>query len=417
MSKSNKKKKSSKPQQSAAKKVTDNTAANPANVYQPVKKKKISARIFVLVICAVMFLGFICLPLFSIFTAAEEGDDTIVITSFEKGSLQSAIDEARGSVDFNNIKRLAVSGGTLGSNDYGAICGLPNLEYIELSGCEAENGVFCDNAIQGRNNLTYISLPKNTVEIGRAALANNKRLEKISMPSSVERILDYAFENCEGLTDIVIPTGLKLLSNGAFNGCRSLVSIDLPLGLAAIPDNCFTRCYGLKELHIPPTVGVIGMNAFADCDSLEGIYFYSELAPTPGGGMFPQNGHPTVHAVPDAVGFDSGEWTKVTVEYDVDPDQPYYYAPSDDTQAETEAETSADTEKSEDDASADEGSAETDEAASTEETTAAETASPEKSGGVSLTAMIIIIAVAVIATAGISAFITVKMVKKMTKND
>lgn len=421
MSKSNKKKKNSKPQQPAAKKVTENTAANPANVYQPVKKKKASTRVFVLVICAVMFLGFICLPLFSIFASAAEGDDTIVISSFEKGELQSAIDEARGDVDFNQIKRLAVSGGTLGSNDYGAICGLPNLEYIELSGCEAENGVFCDNAIQGRNNLTYISLPKNTVEIGRAALANNKRLEKISMPSSVERILDYAFENCEGLTDIVIPTGLKLLSNGAFNGCRSLVSIDLPLGLTAIPDNCFTRCYGLKELHIPPTVGVIGMNAFADCDSLEGIYFYGELAPTPGGGMFPQNGHPTVHAVPDAIGFDSGEWTKVTVEYDVDPDQPYYYAPTEETRAETEAETSADTEKSEDETSAesaDTEAAETTEAASSEEeTTAAETVSAEKTGGISLTAMIIIIAAAVVATAGISAFVTVKMVKKMTKND
>ena len=418
MSKSNKKKKSSKPRQSAAKRVTENTAADPANVYQPVKKKKLSARIFVLVICAVMFLGFICLPLFSIFASAEEGDDTIVIASFEKGELKAAIDEARGDVDFNNIKRLAVSGGTLGSNDYGAICGLPNLEYIELSGCEAENGVFCDNAIQGRNNLTYISLPKNTVEIGRAALANNKRLEKISMPSSVERILDYAFENCEGLTDIVIPTGLKVLSNGAFNGCRSLVSIDLPLGLAAIPDNCFTRCYGLKELHIPPTVGVIGMNAFADCDGLENIYFYGELAPVPGGGMFPQNGHPTVHAFPDAIGFDSGEWTKVTVEYDVDPDQPYYYAPSEEAQTETEAETSADTEKSADETAKAESSAETDEAVSpAEETTAAETASPEKTGGVSLTAMMIIIAAAVVATAGISAFITVKMVKKMTKND
>ena len=44
-------------------------------------------------------------------------------------------------------------------------------------------------------------------------------------------------------------------------------------------------------------------------------------------------------------------------------------------------------------------------------------ASAEKTGGVSLTAMIIIIAVAVVATAGISAFVTVKMVKKMTKND
>lgn len=389
----------------------------------PVKEKSMGKRFFVLIICAVMALGVIALPLFSVFASAEDDDSTIVVKSFEKGQLQSAIDEARGSVDFNNIKRLAVMSGTLAPNDYGAILGLPNLEFIELSGCEAENGVFSDNAIQGRNNLTYISLPKNTVEIGRAALANNKRLAKIDMPACVERILDYAFENCEGLTDITLPLGLKTLSPGVFNNCRSLTSIDLPLGLKAIPDNCFTRCYGLTDLHIPPTVDIIGMNAFADCDSLKGIYFYSEIAPTPGGGMFPQNGRPTVHAIPDAIGFDDGEWTKAPVEYDVDPDAPYYYRETEEPTA-IEEPVPPETEPADDKADAEETKAETEAAASekaenteTEPTEAAPTAAePQTNGGVSAGTLVLIIVIVVLLASGVSAAVTVIIIKKNKKD-
>lgn len=386
----------------------------------PQKEKSLGMRILVIIMCAAMALGFIALPLFSVFASAEEDDSTIVVKSFEKGQLQSAVDEARGSVDFNNIKRLAVMSGTLAPNDYGAIMGLPNLEFIELSGCEAENGVFPDNAIQSRNNLTYISLPKNTVEIGRAALANNKRLTKIDMPDCVERILDYAFENCEGLTDITLPLGLKTLSPGVFNNCRSLTSIDLPLGLKAIPDNCFTRCYGLTDLHIPPTVDIIGMNAFADCDSLKGIYFYSEIAPTPGGGMFPQNGRPTVHAVPDAIGFDDGEWTKAPVEYDVDPEQPYYYRQTEEPTA-IEDPVPSETETA---PAADDNKAETEEtkasAAEAEETEPSEAApantEPQSSGGISAGTLVVIIIVVVLLASGVSAAVTIIIIKKNKKD-
>lgn len=389
--------------------------SNKKKNYYPQREKSLGKRVIVIIICAVMVLGFIALPLFSVFASAEKDDSTIVVSSFEKGQLQSAIDEARGSVDFNNIKRLAVSGGTLASNDYAAILGLPNLEFIELSGCEAENGVFSDNAIQGRNNLTYISLPKNTVEIGRAALANNKRLAKIDMPACVERILDYAFENCEGLTDITLPYGLKTLSPGVFNGCRSLTSIDLPMGIKGIPDNCFTRCYGLTELHIPPTVDIIGMNAFADCDSLKGIYFYSEIAPTPGGGMFPQNGRPTVHAVPDAVGFEEGEWTKAPVEYDVDPDTPYYYQGTAETAPpSTESAAPADNDKSEADETT--KAAETEAVSSADDTENTEAApadtQPAQKNGVSVGTLILIIVIVVLIASGVSAAVTVFIIKK-----
>lgn len=386
----------------------------------PAKEKSMGKRVFVLIMCAVMVLGFIALPLFSVFASAEKDESTIIVESFEKGQLQSAIDEARGSVDFNNIKRLAVMSGTLAPNDYAAILGLPNLEFIELSGCEAENGVFSDNAIQGRNNLTYISLPKNTVEIGRAALANNKRLTKIDMPACVERILDYAFENCEGLTDITLPLGLKTLSPGVFNNCRSLTSIDLPMGLKAIPDNCFTRCYGLADLHIPPTVDIIGMNAFADCDSLKGIYFYSEIAPTPGGGMFPQNGRPTVHAIPDAIGFDDGEWTKAPVEYDVDPDAPYYYRETEEPAAieepvPPETPPADDTDKAEAEETTEE-TAVSEKTEKTETEAAPASAEPQSSGGVSAGTLVLIIVIVVLIASGVSAAVTVIIIKKNKKD-
>ena len=137
--------------------------------------------------------------------------------------------------------------------------------------------------------------------------------------------------------------------------------------------------------------------------------------------MFPQNGRPTVHAVPDAIGFDDGEWTKAPVEYDVDPDAPYYYRETGEPASTEEPEPSEtapadDTDKAE----AEETKAETEEVSENTEKTESEAApantEPQSNGGISAGTLVLIIVVVVLLASGVSAAVTISIIKKNKKD-
>ncbi|MDE7288413.1 MAG: leucine-rich repeat domain-containing protein, partial [Oscillospiraceae bacterium] len=152
--------------------------------------KSLGLRIFIVAIAVAMLIGIIIMPL----TARAEGNaENLTIASFETGKLSEAMQEAADGTDYNFIKNIAVLSGTLNAVDYGAILQIPNLEIIELAGTETEGGIIPENAIPSRNQLTLISLPKNTKEIGAHAFEGNRTLTKILMPATVTKIGDYAF--------------------------------------------------------------------------------------------------------------------------------------------------------------------------------------------------------------------------------
>ena len=152
------------------------------------KKKSTALRVIVLGVAAALLLGIIIMPLQSF--AEETEGVSIIVEEFETGKLSEAINEALDGTDFNFVTNLAVLKGTLSAADYQALLNIPNLENIELAGTETENGIIPENAVPSRNQLTYISLPKNTKEIGAKAFSNNKKLVKISMPDTVTQIGD-----------------------------------------------------------------------------------------------------------------------------------------------------------------------------------------------------------------------------------
>lgn len=155
--------------------------------------KKNVIRVIMFIMAIVMILSFVILPL-TMDVAAEEDNTAVTVTEFDTGALSAAIEKAKDGTDLNLIKKISVSGGTLNSADYGALCGYPNTEIIELAGCETEDGVIPENALQSRNQLQYISLPKNTVTIGARAFSGNRVLLKISIPSTLRNIGDYALK-------------------------------------------------------------------------------------------------------------------------------------------------------------------------------------------------------------------------------
>ncbi len=301
------------------------------------QKKKNIMRIIMLIMAVVMLLSFVILPL-SIDVSAEETGVSVTVTEFETGKLSEAIEKAKDGADLNTITKLAVSGGVMNASDYSAVCGYPNVEYIELAGCETENGVIPENALPSRNQLTYISLPANTETIGARAFSGNRKLLKISIPSTLRIIGDYAFEGCENVEEFAVPAEVTSIGTGAFSDCKALKEFSLPEAITVIPDYCFNKC-SFTEMHFGPQVEKIGEGAFSDCYSLTDVYYYGDKAPAVSDNSF-QNVKVTIHTYEDGEGFDGLSNNFVSIGYDLSEDSEYIPPKSAETQpAETKTET------------------------------------------------------------------------------
>ncbi|MGN0666287.1 MAG: leucine-rich repeat domain-containing protein [Huintestinicola sp.] len=290
------------------------------------EKKKSIMRVIMLIMAIMMIMGFVILPIAADVSAEEADEGMITVSAFETGKLADAINEAKGSTDLNQITHIAVLSGTLNAADYNAILGYPNIEYLELAGCKTENGIIPDSAVESRNQLTYVSLPKNTVSIGARAFANNRKLIKISCPKTLREIGDSAFEGCEAMTLFDIPASLEKMGTSAFKDCKSMTSFAIPQAITEIPAYCFSKC-SITELHLGPQVTKIGDGAFADCYELKDIYFYGTTAPSANEGVF-QNLKATLHTYEDGEGFDSMNSNFLSVAYDL-PEDSVYTPPED----------------------------------------------------------------------------------------
>ena len=327
------------------------------------QKKKNITRVVMLIMAIVMLFSFVILPLAADFSAEDTGV-SVTVTEFETGKLSAAIEEAKDGADLNTITKLAVSGGVLNSSDYGAVLGYPNLEYIELAGCDTENGVIPENALQSRNQLTYISLPANTENIGSRAFSGNRKLVKISIPTTLRIIGDYAFEGCENVEEFAVPAEVTSIGTGAFSDCKALKSFALPEAITEVPDYCFSKC-SLSEIHLGPQVTKIGEGAFSDCPSLTDVYFYGDTAPAISDNSF-QNVKVTFHTYESNEGFDGMNNNFVSVGYDLSDDSEYVPPKSAETQPAETAEEAPLTDEEQ-------------ETASETEASAAEEAAPEAS--------------------------------------
>lgn len=259
------------------------------------RKKSMAMRIFIIFIAVALLLGIVILPITS---NAEEDTANVTVASFETGKLAEALTEAADGTDFNFIKNVAVLEGTLNADDYKALTNIPNLEILELAKTETEDGVIPENALTSRNQLSVVTLPKNTVEIGKNAFSNNRKLIKVFMPGTVTTIDDYAFAGCEALNAIPISAGITYIGEGAFQDCKSIIEFIIPNGITEIYANTFSKC-GFEKISIGPDVKKIGMSVFADCNALKDIYVYGSEAPALDSDVF-RNVSATVHCYEEA---------------------------------------------------------------------------------------------------------------------
>lgn len=359
------------------------------------KKKSVGLRVFIVLIAAALLLGIVIMPIAS---SAEEDGVNITVQSFETGKLSEALSEAADGTDYNFIKNVAVLSGTLNAEDYAALTAIPNLEILELAKAETENGVIPENALTSRNQLSLITLPKNTVEIGNNAFSSNRKLIKVSMPSTVTKIGDYAFAACESMTDIPVSEAVTYIGEGAFQDCKSLTEFVIPSGITVIYPNTFSKC-GFENISVGPNITEIGDSAFADCNALKDIYVYGKEAPVLGSDVF-RNVGASVHCCEESeesykswaqnnmsVSADlTGEYV-LSAEVTEENNETYETSAEASDEANTDNESSADV----DSAAEEETSEET-----AEETAAAESANVSSSGGVGVGTVVVIVIMAVV---------------------
>lgn len=379
-------------------------AKNNKNTYS--KKKTLGLRIFIVAIAAALLLGIVIMPLAS---RAEENPENLVVQSFETGKLADAMSEAADGTDYNFIKNVAVLSGTLNEADYNALTAIPNLEILELAGTETKDGIIPENALPSRNQLSVLTLPKNTVEIGKNAFSSNRKLVKVYMPATVLKIDDYAFFACEALEDIPVSEAVTYIGEGAFQDCKSIKEFVIPAGITEIYSNTFSKC-GFEKISIGPNVKKIGASVFADCNELKDIYAYGEEAPALDSDVF-RNVSATVHCYEDSEE-SYKSWVQnniktagdLTGEYSLKAELP---AENNETYPETEA---AETDSA--DAIEDTPANENAETAA-EATEAAAVSAPANSGGLSVGVVIVIVVMAMI----IAVLATILVMTRKKKDD
>ena len=365
------------------------------------RKKSLALRIFIVFIAIALLVGIVILPI----TANAENKENVTVSSFETGKLAEALNEAADGTDFNFIKNVAVLEGTLNADDYAALTNIPNLEILELATAETEDGIIPENALTARNQLSVITLPKNTVEIGKNAFSNNRKLVKVLMPGTVTTIGDYAFAGCEAMSAVPISAAITYIGEGAFQDCKSIVEFIIPNGITEIYANTFSKC-GFEQISIGPDVKKIGMSVFADCNALKDLYVYGDEAPALDSDVF-RNVSATVHCYEKAEeSFGSWEQNNIKIsadltgEYKLSAEVPEENKETyEETEAVTADEEAEETEKAEETEAVTDGSADEDVTTSeeTEDEDAEETsADTSDSDGLSVGVVIVIVVMAMI---------------------
>ena len=298
-----------------------------SNTYTPTPQKKnrgLTFKIIMVILAVALAAGIIIMPIESSLRAyAEEAEgESVTVETFETGKLADAVSEAANGTDYNFITKICVMGGTLDASDWSALNAIPNLEYVELAKTDTEDGIIPDNALPYRNQLRFISLPKNTVEIGDSAFNSNRKLEKISMPNTVSKVGSHAFEACEALAEMPNSVGITSFGEGAFKDCKSFESFTVSPEVTEIPANAFGKC-GFSEIIIGPSVASVGDGAFADCNNLTDIYVYAENAPSVNASSAFMNVGGTVHVYPDsAESYTAWEYNNLKIAGDLDGEYP-----------------------------------------------------------------------------------------------
>lgn len=133
-----------------------------------------------------------------------------------------------------------------------------------------------NNAFDGNEKITSVTLPGTVKEIRQYAFRGCKNLKKITLQEGVESIGYYAFAGCTNLTEVNLPTTLNYIENLAFRSCVNLEQIVIPenaKGQETKIQHCaFEFCSKLKKVYFPKTLKTL-YDPFTGDTSVDYIYY------------------------------------------------------------------------------------------------------------------------------------------------
>ena len=165
-----------------------------------------------------------------------------------------------------------------------------------------------ERSFEGREDITYLSIPKTINSIGeyafidcgsniivnlesleawcnvtlgnehssplssaKALYINNVEAAGVRIPEGVTAVPNFSFYQCRSISYLIVPSSVKTIGSSAFEDCTSLSSVSLSEGLELINGSAFEGCSGLASITIPSTVNAISINAFNRCPNLVNI--------------------------------------------------------------------------------------------------------------------------------------------------
>ena len=126
-----------------------------------------------------------------------------------------------------------------------------------------------DNAFNGCNSLTAITLPENLTTIGENAFKNCTCLPAITLSTKVNAIGSSAFMGCRSLASVSDFNKNMTIGESAFANCTNLTN--LTINAATIKSNAFQGCTGLTSLNVSATT--VESNAFQEWTNLATVSF------------------------------------------------------------------------------------------------------------------------------------------------
>ena len=179
---------------------------------------------------------------------------------------------------------------------------------INCNGTEYRVTSLAERSFEGRDDITYLSIPGSITSIGeyafmdcgsnikvniesleawckvkfgnqhssplssaKAFYVNDVEVKSLSIPSGVTSISSYAFYQCRSITSLYIPSTVTSISSSVFEDCTGLTSINLSKGLTSIGGSSFEGCTGITSITLPSTVTSIALKAFSGCTNLNSI--------------------------------------------------------------------------------------------------------------------------------------------------
>lgn len=128
-----------------------------------------------------------------------------------------------------------------------------------------------DDAFNGQELLTTVTLPESILTIGQGAFSGCKRIISIKIPNSVTSVGELAFSACSGLVGVVIGNSMDSIPSKAFQGCSSLMTIDIPSNIESVGEYAFQSCDALTTVTIRQGVQSIGKGAFNYCPHIKSL--------------------------------------------------------------------------------------------------------------------------------------------------